>query len=147
MNAVEQNPEAQNKPKLLVLDDNPAIVEILREVGDDAGYQVSTAKDQKEFESLYPTFLPQVIFLDLGLNESEDDFGETGLEVIKFLSREKCRSKIFIISGMSRRKRELTTLQGQNMNLQVVGHIPKPFDIEDIERQLVRLRLTSLRTL
>ncbi len=147
MAVMEADPDSLNKPKLLIVDDNPAIVEILKEVGEDAGYHVASAQDQHEVKEVYPTYLPQVIFLDLGLDEGTEGVGDEGLEVCKFLSREKCRSKIFIVSGMSRRKRELTTLQGQHMNLQVVGHIPKPFDIEEIEKQLVKLRLSTQRAL
>ncbi|MEQ9021569.1 MAG: response regulator, partial [Pseudomonadales bacterium] len=83
MNSAEAESEALNKPKLLIVDDNPAIVEILSEVGNEAGYHVASASNREEVEQIYPRYLPQVIFLDLGLEEDSDDLGEDGLQVCK----------------------------------------------------------------
>lgn len=131
-----------NEDRLLIIDDNEDIADILEEIGLDAGYSVNSVYKPELVQTTYREFKPTVIFLDLGLIEDEfsKGFGDEGLDVLRFLSEEKSKARIVIISGKSRRKRELTQIQGQNLHLQMVGHVSKPFDIEKIELMLIRLR-------
>jgi len=133
---------ALNDDRLLIIDDNEDIADILEEVGLDAGYSVQSVYDPAQVQKAYADFDPTVIFLDLGLvdDDLERGFGDEGLDVLRFLADQHCKARIVIISGKSRRKRELTQIQGQGLHLSMMGHISKPFDIDGIEAMLVKLR-------
>ena len=137
--------------RLLIIDDNPDITDILEEVGQEAGFEVRCAHDLEAMKVAYTEFDPLVILLDLGLggDDSDDDEmladGDDGLKVLQYLSEQQSQASIVIISGMSRRKRELTQYQGQDLNLRVLGHLPKPFDIDNVQETLVKLRHSSVQ--
>lgn len=133
---------APNDDRLLIIDDNADIADILEEVGLDAGYSVRSVYDPALVQRIYQDFDPTVIFLDLGLvdDEQQHGFGDEGLDVLRFLAEQKCKARIVIISGKSRRKRELTQIQGQGLHLAMMGHISKPFDIDRIESMLLKMR-------
>lgn len=136
---------ALNDDRLLIIDDNEDIADILEEVGLDAGYSVHSVYDSSQVEKAYREYEPTVIFLDLGLvgDEQQPGYGDEGLDVLRFLAEQRCKARIVIISGKSRRKRELTQIQGQGLHLAMMGHISKPFDIDRIESMLVRFRSSS----
>ncbi|HAJ76393.1 MAG TPA: hypothetical protein DCM64_08040 [Gammaproteobacteria bacterium] len=134
-----------NAHRLLLVDDSKEITDILEEVGIDAGYQVCSVN---KFESIIPQFRqfdPTVIFLDLNLGPAEvaetDETPREGLEILKYLSAANSRAKIVIVSGLSRRTRELNQLLGRDLNLHMLGGIPKPFDIKNVEEVLLKLKL------
>lgn len=141
---IDFEPEASPGARLLVIDDQPEMTAILEELGQEAGYEVRTAHRLAEIQSVYDEFKPTVILLDLSLGEGglveSSAYADDGLEVLKLLSEWGCTAKIFIVSGMSRRKRELTQLQGQKLNLSVIGHISKPFNVDSVEELLVKAR-------
>lgn len=133
---------ALNDDRLLIIDDNEDIADILEEVGLDAGYSVHSVYAPGQVEKAYGEFNPTVVFLDLGLvgDSQEQGFGDEGLDVLRFLADQHSKARIIIISGKSRRKRELTQIQGQGLHLSMMGHISKPFDIDRIEAMLLKLR-------
>lgn len=146
---MEFDSEADRDARLLIVDDNADITDILEEVGLEAGFSVKSAHSLGALKSVYPPFNPGVILLDLGLGGEEDgdeepDSDDDGLKALQYLSAENCKARILIISGMSRRKRELTQYQGQGLNLRVIGHLPKPFDVDAVEQTLVKLREKGL---
>lgn len=146
---MEFDSNADRAARLLIVDDNADITSILEEVGLDAGFSVKSAHNLKELKSAYPDFNPGVILLDLGLGgeaDIDDEAGsdDDGLKALQYLSKESCKARILIISGSSRRKRELTQYQGQGLNLRVIGHLPKPFDVDAVEQTLVKLREKGL---
>jgi len=130
--------------RLLLVDDNREITDILEEVGIDAGYQVRSVNEFNSIIPLIKQFDPTVIFLDLNLGPSGDQETEEipreGLEILKYLSAVTSRAKIVIVSGLSRRTRELNQLMGRDLNLHMVGSIPKPFDIKNVEQVLLKLK-------
>jgi two-component system, OmpR family, alkaline phosphatase synthesis response regulator PhoP len=66
---------------VLVVDDEPAIVEIVRDYLTDAGYRVSTARSGDEALDLTRSIRPDLIVLDLGLP------GIDGLDVTRTIRR------------------------------------------------------------
>ncbi|NQV70892.1 MAG: response regulator [Pseudohongiella sp.] len=131
-------------PKLLVIDDNKGVTEILEEVARDVGYEVLSVNDYKEIRSSYVEFQPDLIFLDLDLGVDADmdmsEKGYDGLTVFQFFEKVKCPSKIVLVSGMGKQKRMLTKNIGHEMELDVIGSIGKPFSIDLIEQVLVKLK-------
>ena len=72
---------------VLVVDDEPAIVEIVRDYLADAGYRVSTARSGDEALRQVRSIVPDLVVLDLGLP------GVDGLDVARTSARRRpCRS-------------------------------------------------------
>jgi len=130
--------------KLLIVDDNKDITDIIEEVARVAGYEVVCVNDFRDVKDVYRKFLPDLIFLDLdlGLDEEMDmsEKGYDGLAIFNFLSSIDSRSMIVLISGMDKEKIKLTKNIGKEMNLNVVGSFSKPFSIDRIDQLLLRLK-------
>lgn len=74
--------------KLLIVDDNKDITDIIEEVARVAGYDVVSVYDFKELKDSHRKFEPGLIFLDLDLGLDEDmdmsEKGYDGLAVFNF---------------------------------------------------------------
>jgi len=130
--------------RLLIIDDNDEITDILDEVARVAGYDVRCVNHYKDIKSVYREFSPGLIFLDLDLGVDGDmdmsEKGYDGLAVFRFLAENNCDSKIVLISGMEKEKRDQTRAIGKEMKLNVIGSIPKPFSIDKIDKLLLKLK-------
>lgn len=131
-------------PRLLVIDDNPDITDIIETVASESGFEVQSVNDHGQIRNVYRAFNPEVIFLDLDLGLDDDmDLSERGydaLNVFKFLQEQNCKARIVLVSGMDREKRQITKNLGREMKLNVIGSVPKPFAIEKIEKLLMQLK-------
>jgi CheY-like chemotaxis protein len=130
--------------KLLIVDDNKDITDLIEEVARVAGYDVASVNDFRELKEAYRNFLPDLIFLDLDLGLDSDmdmsEKGYDGLAVFNFLVEVESRSMIVLISGMDSEKIRLTKNIGKEMNLNVVGSFTKPFSIDRIDQLLLKLK-------
>lgn len=130
--------------KLLIVDDNKEITDIIEEVARVAGYDVVSVNDFKEVKKVYRSFLPDLIFLDLDLGLDGDmdmsEKGYDGLAVFNFLSDIESRAMIVLISGMDEEKIKTTKSIGKEMKLNVVGSFSKPFSIDRIDQLLLKLK-------
>ena len=130
--------------KLLIVDDNKDITDIIEEVARVAGYDVVSVNDFREVKEAYRKFEPDLIFLDLDLGLDEDmdmsEKGYDGLAVFNFLASIESRSMIVLISGMDKEKIKLTRNIGKEMGLNVVGSFSKPFSIDRIDKLLLKLK-------
>lgn len=130
--------------KLLIVDDNKDITDIIEEVARVAGYDVVSVNDFKEVKEVYRNFLPDLIFLDLDLGLDGDmdmsEKGYDGLAVFNLLADIECRAMIVLISGMGDEKIKTTKSIGKEMNLNVVGSFAKPFSIDRIDQLLLKLK-------
>jgi CheY-like chemotaxis protein len=63
-----------NKQRILVVDDDPDIVDLLTIVLEGEGYQVRSAGGQKEAEQMLMSFNPDLAVLDLVMEEHDSGF-------------------------------------------------------------------------
>ncbi|MEQ8953019.1 MAG: hypothetical protein RL120_02725 [Gammaproteobacteria bacterium] len=144
MNEPQSKQTQQNSHRLLVIDDNKGITDIINEVGTEAGYSVTCINDYETLPGAYRQVEPNYIFLDLDLGiDKEIELGERGfdgLAVLQFLSEQGCNAKIIIISGSDKDKREITAKIGRELNLDVRGSMGKPFKVDVIEQVLLKLK-------
>jgi CheY-like chemotaxis protein len=130
--------------KLLIIDDNKEITDIIEEVARVAGYEVVSVNDYREIQDVYRQFLPDLIFLDLDLGlDGEMDLSEKGydgLVLFNFLAAIESSAMIVLISGMDKEKIRLTTNIGKEMKLNVIGSFTKPFSIDRIDKLLLQLK-------
>lgn len=122
--------ENQLRPKLLIIDDEPWITELIEAEVEELFLSVRSINDSKLIRSTYNDFKPDIIFLDLGLQ------GYDGVDILKFLAVIRCKAKIYLISGMGRSALESCQLAGVKLDLNIVGALTKPFTGEDIRYAL-----------
>lgn len=144
MNQSETGSDQQNSHRLLIIDDNEGITDIIAELGTETGYVVTCINDYEQLRQAYRKADPNYIFLDLDLGIDQDmemsERGFDGLTVLQFLSEQSCQAKIIIISGSDKDKRDITTKIGKELDLDVRGSMGKPFKVENIEKVLLKLK-------
>ena len=126
-------------PNLLVVDDEPGIADLIREVGESLGFSVTVTHDGSTFHDLYRRTDPGVIFLDLKLP------GYDGVELLRFLGEEQSSATIFIASGLDGRTLAAAHAVGKQHNLDMGRALAKPLMLDDIEAALRSHIKTGMR--
>lgn len=108
--------------KLLIIEDEPAIVMLLRELMQDEGYNVQTALDGHQGLTLFQQSAPDLIMLDLSMP------GLGGKDVVNFIRSAPVHSEvpIIIITGSDVSFGEIPP-EGTYQAL-----LMKPFDLEEL---------------
>ena len=83
-------------PRILVVDDDDGVREMVRQMLQRAGYEVSVAVNGKEGLKLFRSESPDLIVLDIVMPEKE------GLETIRELRRDDPGVKVIAMSGGGR---------------------------------------------
>jgi CheY-like chemotaxis protein len=114
---------------LLAIDDEPAITALIKRVAEPCGYEVFATSDPDVFKQHVRAETPDLICLDLAMPAVD------GIELMRFLAGEQCRSKLLVMSGSEPQLLSSALRLGEALGLPIVGTIAKP------------LRLDALRTL
>ena len=124
------------QPRLLLIDDEPALAEFLANGAREAGLDpVITAEDQ-EFRDAFLAERPDMVALDLGMP------GMDGIELLRFLADQQYAAPVLIVSGFDRRVLESAFRLGEALGLTMVGPLEKPVRLEVMESILAQLRAT-----
>ena len=121
-------------PRLLLIDDEPALAEFVANTADLCGFAPAIAREDQEFRDKFRADRPQMVALDLGMP------GMDGVELIRFLADEEFQEPVLIISGFDRRVLDSAFRLGEALGLQMVGPLEKPTRLEDLEAILNDLR-------
>jgi DNA-binding NtrC family response regulator len=123
-------------PRLLLIDDEPALAAFVARAADMCGYEPVIAEQDQQFRDSFRQNRPQMVALDLGMP------GMDGVELLRFLAGEEFLEPVLIISGFDRRVLESAFRFGEALGLQMVGPLEKPARLEQLEDILIRLRPT-----
>ena len=127
------------QPRLLVIDDEPALAEFVAQVARECGYvPVLTAHDHA-FRDTFMAGRPDLIVLDLGMP------GMDGVELLRFLASEGNDAPVLIFSGFDRRVLESAFRLGEALGQRMIGPLEKPVRFQELERLLTELRPTLVR--
>lgn len=116
-------------PKVLVVDDEPQILRVLRPALTASGYQVVGAATAAEAFGALRDGMPDIIILDLGLPDMD---GKEALRKIRVLSN----TPVIILSARDREAEKVMAL-----DLGADDYVEKPFGMDEL---LARMR-TALR--
>ena len=121
-------------PRLLLIDDEPALAAFVAKAADLCGFEPVIADRDSEFRESFRSHRPQMVVLDLGMP------GMDGVELIRFLAAEGFAEPVLIISGFDRRVLDSAFRLGEALGLQMVGPLEKPARLEALEDILNQVR-------
>ena len=121
-------------PRLLLIDDEPALAAFVAKAADMCGFEPVIAEQDQQFRDLFQASRPQMVALDLGMP------GMDGVELLRFLGSQDYKEPVLIISGFDRRVLESAYRFGEALGLQMVGPLEKPTRLEQLEEILNRVR-------
>jgi len=119
-------------PTMLVVDDEPAICELIAAVAEGAGFRVEYASECPDIDRLIGTG-HDITVLDL-------DLGSRDTDVLRLLAVRAPASRIVLVSGASAETVSDAHRRATSYGLRVVGSLRKPFDLAAFRVVLSRCR-------
>lgn len=116
--------------RLLMVDDNPMIGDIVRTVAESLGYIVETFTESVNFEAAVARADPDLVILDLNIPETD------GIGLLRKLADRRSRARIFIMSGMDPIHQMMAEKLGMSLGLAMAGIIPKPVRVAELRTML-----------
>jgi len=116
--------------KLLVIDDEVDIGELIAELATERGFDVRTVSDSGEVEAMLNEFTPDAIMLDLMMP------GTDGVELLKTFVDKVRGAKIALMSGTDARVLNGTRRLGEAHGLNIIRTLEKPLEIATIREAL-----------
>jgi CheY-like chemotaxis protein len=113
-------------PRILVVDDTPALLDIVRKCLEQEGYQVRTCLESRHAVSIARSDPPDLIMLDVLMPEV------SGWEVLAQLRQDPAFAKTPVIvctAYVAEALGRLAELKGPDQHL---GLLPKPFELEEL---------------
>ena len=109
--------------RILVIDDNLAVVDILVTVLAEEGYEVSSAVTSDEGLKLFIQSCPDLVLLDIALP------GMNGIEMLKRIGSIAPTARVVMVSGVTDPARAREALE-----LGALAWVDKPFDLAYLKR-------------
>lgn len=124
---------ADNVNRVLVVDEEPDVVDFIGRTARAAGYSVASARSGAEFVQLYETFLPSLILMELQLPDTD------GVELLRSLAARGCTAAIVLVGGMDERVLAAAHELGVGHGLAMCGTLSKPISVADLQTKLVAM--------
>jgi len=118
------------KPKILVVDDEPLMTNMISEVGELGGFDVIETNSAKEFQSAWQVHDPTVVIMDIIMPDMD------GVELLKWLSEDKCLTPIILMSGYDKNYLESASTVGTEKGNTIIGTLTIPFQLAELEALL-----------
>ncbi|OGF16533.1 MAG: hypothetical protein A2W00_13265 [Candidatus Eisenbacteria bacterium RBG_16_71_46] len=123
--------------RVLVVDDEPSVVDVFREYLSAQGYELSVATSGEEAIRLLPELRPDLILTDINLP------GLSGLDLMRHAKSEDAELVVIVVTGHASASSAIDALrQG------AYDYITKPFDLDEVhqivERGIANRRLTTV---
>ena len=120
--------------RILVVDDQPELAELIKSVLGDEGYLVTVCTDGREAIRLVEEEMPAAMILDVMMPETD------GFEVLRQLRTNPIgqRLPVILMSGAWRRNEKQRQI-GTTLDVAPTVVLPKPFELADLDRCLRQL--------
>ncbi|MCR9243564.1 MAG: response regulator [bacterium] len=119
--------EAPSIPLINVVEDEPAIQALFRNIGRIAGFEVATYGTVAEFHADFDPARLGCLVLDLNLPDG------TGIEILERLAADGCEMPVIFMSGIARVSEAITAFR-----LGSLDFVEKPFDLDNMLESLQR---------
>lgn len=113
--------------KILIIDDDPDVHEVLRHILTEEGYEVHSAYNGKEVVKLAEKINPNIIMCDIKMPEAD------GFEVEHLLKTNEKTQKIPII--MITGTGSLDAIQ-KSFDRGAISYLTKPFNFEEVKKKI-----------
>lgn len=124
-----------NQPRLLVVDDDEAILGAVRDVAAHCGYEVMTTSAPVNLLNAIQQFDPAIVVLDLSMPESD------GVKAMRRLANAQCAAKIVIMSGADSKTLAAAFRLGGEYGLDMAPAFSKPFEPDKLAAYLENAKL------
>ena len=121
------------RPKLLVVDDEPAIATLIGRVAEGCGFEVVQVAEAAHCPQMVVDHRPAVICIDLSMP------GMDGIELLRFLADRKVTAQLLIVSGFDAGVVRAALRLGEALGLNMAGIISKPIPIDGLRKKLAYL--------
>lgn len=125
-----ENKMTSNPNKILVIDDESTICDLVRVVGSQMGFEVSATSDADEFRRLYASLSPSVVILDLQMPEVD------GIEIMRYLASVRCTARTLLVSGMDLKTLAAAENLGKSRGLDMCTAQQKPVRLAALKKIL-----------
>ena len=115
--------------RLLVVDDQLEMSDLVRQVAESLAYEVWMASDGKEFMRAFDNFDPTVVMLDILMP------GIDGIELVRWLKDRGYGAKVFVATAFDPKYAKMAESIGAAEGLDV-SYISKPFEVADLRAAL-----------
>ena len=115
------------KPRVLLVDDEPALAAFLGSAAEECGFAATLTSNDREFRDSFLGDRPDMVALDLGMP------GMDGIELLRFLADQSYQAPVLIVSGFDRRVLESAFRLGEALGLKMAGPLAKPARLEEVE--------------
>jgi len=115
---------------VLIVDDDRRICRLIQRVAEDLGQQAQILDDAREFESVYESISPDIVFLDLCMP------GADGVELLRVLADHGSRAIVIMMSGLGGRVVEAARTLGESLGLKMAPPLHKPLEFADVRERL-----------
>lgn len=116
--------------RLLMIDDDPAISQIVGAVAEGLGFEVRTTERADEFAEIYEDFQPGVVILDLVMPEVD------GIELAQWLAHVKSQARVIFLTGHNPRFTDAARALADSGDLASVTTLTKPVSIAVLRQAL-----------
>lgn len=120
-----------NKTKILLVDDNQAFLDMLKEYLDDNNYDVVCSNNGNEAQEQFEIFHPDIIVTDIVMPEVD------GIELLLTLRKINPDIRIIAMSGGNRGHAESYLIMAEKLGANVV--LNKPFELPDFLAEIKKL--------
>ena len=129
--------EWRDFPRILVVDDEPSVIDVFREFLSAQGYELSVAKNAEEAMRLTQELQPDIILTDINLP------GHSGLDVMRHAKSLDPEVAVIVVTGYASASTAIDALrQG------AYDYVTKPFDLDEVhqivERGIANRRLKAI---
>lgn len=118
------------KPCLLIVDDEPDMVEFVADVAEEMGFACVSSGNGKECLDLFRSVNPAAIVLDVVMPDMD------GIELLQALASQDCTAPIIAMSGYQKMYLDIMESLASQHNTVVVGTLSKPFPGSELRRML-----------
>jgi EAL domain-containing protein (putative c-di-GMP-specific phosphodiesterase class I)/CheY-like chemotaxis protein len=132
---------SDNVNRLLVVDDEPGIVDFITAAAQPFDYTVASAGTAAEFLTLVDSFRPTLIVIDLHLPDGD------GVELLRMLVARGFKAPVLIMSGVDERVLAAAYELGTSQGLKMYGTLAKPVMLGDLQMKLAAAQKTQNRAL